>query len=290
MELRKAALVLSDISGYTNFLQLHTMSLLHAEKIITELMEAVIDASRHPLQLYKLQGDSLLFYAFAESTDNLDEHREIARDVLDQSLAFFDAFRNTADQLIGCNVCPCDACRQVGDLHLKSILHFGEVAFKKVRGFEELAGEEVILTHRLAKNSIPVDEYLMLTKQFHDLSGGGEREVEFESRTEDCAGIGQVPIMVYYPSPAPPPSPRKLIPTLYTAARLDGYGFLRTMGLKDAPEQRIEAAYREACEVDDKENLTQKPARLGNFLRDCVKGLAMVLRPGTKSDASNTRK
>lgn len=289
MELRHAALVLSDISGYTHFLKLHTMSLLHAEKIITELMEAVIDSSKHPLKLYKLQGDALLFYAAAKSPDDLDEHREIARDVLDQATAFFDAFRDTADKLIGCNVCPCDACRQVGDLHLKSILHFGEVAFKKVHHFEELAGENVILTHRLAKNRIPGNEYLLLTKTFHDLSGGGSNDLEFESRSEECDGIGQIPIMVYHPSPAPPPSPRSLISTLHTAARLDGYGFLRTMGLKDPPEQRIEASYREACEVNDKENLTQKPARLGSFLRDCVVGLILAIRSIGQKDVSRKK-
>ena len=32
MELKQAIIVVADISGYTNFIKLHTMSLLHAEK------------------------------------------------------------------------------------------------------------------------------------------------------------------------------------------------------------------------------------------------------------------
>lgn len=43
MEIKRVALVLVDISGYTRFMKLHAMSLLHVESIITELLEAVID-------------------------------------------------------------------------------------------------------------------------------------------------------------------------------------------------------------------------------------------------------
>jgi len=35
MEIKRVALVLADISGYTRFMKAHTMSLLHAEAIIT---------------------------------------------------------------------------------------------------------------------------------------------------------------------------------------------------------------------------------------------------------------
>jgi hypothetical protein len=278
MELRNAALVLSDISGYTNFLQLHSMSLLHAEKIVTELMEAVIDASSHPLTLNKLEGDALLFYAVAENADDPSELSELCRDVLKQSLAFFDAFRTTADSLIGCNICPCDACRQVDELQLKSFLHFGEVAVKQVRTFEELAGQVVIVTHRLAKNSIPSDEYLLLTDTFYETAfGAGESEdITFENRTENCEGIGPVPIKVYYPNPAPPPSPRKLLPTLYNAVRLDLYGALRTVSLTKKPPPMARSIAEEACNLDAGEE--KKSVTLASFIGDAFTGLGMVLR------------
>ena len=38
MEVKRLALVLVDISGYTRFVKMHTMSLLHAESIITDLL------------------------------------------------------------------------------------------------------------------------------------------------------------------------------------------------------------------------------------------------------------
>jgi len=43
MELKRVVMVLADISGYTRLMTMHTASLLHAEAIIAELLEAVID-------------------------------------------------------------------------------------------------------------------------------------------------------------------------------------------------------------------------------------------------------
>ena len=63
MELKRVVLVLADISGYTRFMKIHTMSLLHAETIITELLEAVLDHAEFPLTLSKLEGDAAFMYA-----------------------------------------------------------------------------------------------------------------------------------------------------------------------------------------------------------------------------------
>jgi len=39
------------------------MSLLHAEAIISDLLEAVIDHAEYPLTLSKLEGDAVFLYA-----------------------------------------------------------------------------------------------------------------------------------------------------------------------------------------------------------------------------------
>ena len=65
MELIKAVLVLADIGGYTRFIKMHGTSLVHAERIITDLLESVINESEFPLTLNKLEGDAALFYAGA---------------------------------------------------------------------------------------------------------------------------------------------------------------------------------------------------------------------------------
>lgn len=193
MELIQAFIILIDISGYTKFIQKHRVTLMHAERIITELLESVIDASTHPLILNKLQGDAALFYARSDGS------RETAREVLGQLQRFFAAFAEREKLLVSeCSLCVCDACLGAGQLKLKVIAHHGEVAVKQVKQFEEIAGSDVILAHRLLKNTVKGGEYLMLSKTLHDLCGSIDGR-EPELRNEHCDGIGEVEVMVYYP-------------------------------------------------------------------------------------------
>jgi len=44
------------------------------------------------------------------------------------------------------------------------IAHAGKALLHEVGGLHELAGVDVILLHRLLRNSVPGSEYLMLTE------------------------------------------------------------------------------------------------------------------------------
>ena len=80
MRLARALLVIVDISGSSEVITTRQVSLLHAEQIITDLMEAVIDRADHPLTVNKLEGDAaLLFREYAD-----DEAAVATRDVLAQ--------------------------------------------------------------------------------------------------------------------------------------------------------------------------------------------------------------
>jgi len=194
MEVKNAFIVLLDISGYTKFIKLHKFSLIHAEQIINELLESIINSSDHPLVLNKLQGDAALFYAVS------DDGQAVAQDILRQVTRFFDAFQQREKELVSeCGLCACDACAKVDQLRLKAILHHGEVAIKQI---QELAGETVILAHRLLKNSIKQDEYILLSDAFYRLSGGLEGQ-KAERRSENCEGLGKVDVVVYYPAYGP---------------------------------------------------------------------------------------
>ncbi|MBI3241659.1 MAG: DUF2652 domain-containing protein [Chloroflexi bacterium] len=203
MEIKQAVMVLADISGYTRFMKMHTVSLLHAEAIIAELLEAVIDHTEHPLTLSKLEGDAAFLYAML---DESSDGRAAAQEVVQQVTAFVDAFKAKERALIACNVCACEACNNIGQLKLKAFLHVGQTAIKKIRQFEELGGEDAIVIHRLLKNSIPGKEYIVMTDAFYELSGGLTGQTP-EGRTEECEGIGPVPIRVYYPIGEEPPLP-----------------------------------------------------------------------------------
>jgi hypothetical protein len=196
MEIKEVALVLADISGYTKFLEWNRTSMLHAEQIVNDLLEAVIDTAEYPLRLNKLEGDAALLFTHLDGHDP----QEVARDVTRQSVHFLDAFKTKQQQLIDDGSCPCDACQNLHRLSLKAFLHQGQVIIKKVRQFEELAGPEVILIHRLLKNQLTAREYLLMTEKFYALSGGVPDLLPV-THTERYQDIGEVKVHVFYTSP-----------------------------------------------------------------------------------------
>jgi hypothetical protein len=95
-----------------------------------------------------------------------------------------------------------------------------------------VAGEDVILAHRLLKNSIQKDEYLLLTDEFHRLSGDVEGMVS-EQRKEECEGLGTVDVNVYYlpeRTTASPVMKRTLWEKLKITAKTDSYLIQRLLG------------------------------------------------------------
>ncbi len=199
MELKQIAIVLVDISGYTHFLQYHQACIIHAEQIITELLEAVIDTAEYPLTLNKLEGDAALLYAEISANPT-----QAAQDIFKQVQQFFNAFKHKQQHLIDAaeGGCPCTACRQIDALQLKAFLHYGEVLIKRIRNFEELAGEPVILAHRWLKNSIGASEYILLTPEFQELSGSIEG-MPSQQHQETYEDMGTVMAHVYYPELLP---------------------------------------------------------------------------------------
>ena len=226
MELHQVFLVVVDISGYTRFIRQHQMSLMHAEAIITTLMESVIDASEHPLTVNKLEGDAVLFYALS------DRSGAAARDIFAQVLRFSEAFYARLGQLQQRSFCTCQGCTQMGQLDIKAVVHHGEAALKRVKQFEELAGEEVILVHRLLKNTIGKERYVLMSEPFFRLLAPGNPEA-FEARTEQCEGIGAVTVFVHHPgAPLPIAAPASRWDKLRHAGLLHGYVLRRLLRLR----------------------------------------------------------
>jgi len=196
MRLINALLLIADVSGYTHFIRHRAVSLAHAESIVTELLESVIDRAEHPLILNKLEGDAALLYA-----EVTNDPRAAVESAVGQAGAFFDAFTaRRAEVQDARRHCSCDACTAIDGLGLKVFVHVGEVLLKPVRHFEELAGEEVILIHRLLKNHVPAREYVLLSQPVHDVVG--RLLPECAAVTEDIEGLEPVTIW-WLPPDAP---------------------------------------------------------------------------------------
>lgn len=203
MSMHDAVVVLADIGGYTRFIKLHGMALVHAESVVTTLLESVIDQTEHPLVFNKLEG-AVLFYALAD-----DSPQTVAESALRQVNGFFQAFE-TRKREIGVDAfCNCGACTEVVNLDIKAVMAYGSVVLRKVKRFEEISGTPVIVAHRLLKNSVPLDEYVLVAESVEKLLGGSPSEGI--RTTEQCEGIGPVNAVYYPPNPVVHTSPKRSI-------------------------------------------------------------------------------
>ncbi len=139
-----AFFAIADISGYTNFLA--AVELDHAQDIIADFMDTVVKGLRPPFRLAKFEGDAAFVYALAEKVDG-----SLLQDAIEG--AYFK-FRRRLRDVKQASTCECQACAAMGNLDFKFVVHYGEMVKQKMGGREELAGRDVILVHRLLKNTI----------------------------------------------------------------------------------------------------------------------------------------
>ena len=75
-------LFIADISGYTKYMVENKNAYVHAQIIITELLETIIKELNLPFEVSKLEGDAVFFYHKVES----DEIIADSNGILDISL------------------------------------------------------------------------------------------------------------------------------------------------------------------------------------------------------------
>ncbi|HTY31627.1 DUF2652 domain-containing protein [Mycobacterium sp.] len=153
MTIRRAVLLIADIGGYTHYMHWNRTHLAHAQQTVAGLLESVIDAGKG-LKLAKLEGDAAFFW---EPDGNA---KVLVCDRLSRMRQSFLARRERFKRDIACE---CASCSQLDNLSLKFVVHVGEVAEQRVKRHVELAGVDVILVHRMLKNSVPVLEYVLMT-------------------------------------------------------------------------------------------------------------------------------
>ena len=201
----RGLLLIADIGGYTEYMSTHRMSLAHAEVNTGRLLEAVIDAA-DGLELIEVEGDAAFLYRQVDAATP----DALVGEVVRLSLAMHRAF-HLEREYVARNLCPCAGCKEAANLTLKFVAHVGEVATQQIRQRLKLVGIDVILVHRLLKNTVPMREYVLLTE---DLYGSGSPALpDTVGQVEpDLDGFGQV--KAYYvavadlqPGDAPLPRP-----------------------------------------------------------------------------------
>jgi hypothetical protein len=188
-----AVLLVADISGYTKFMKMHEISLNHAKQIVVRLLKSIINAAKPPLTVAELEGDAVFFYAPCAQKDIKKTTEIVKKQIID----LFNSFKKELYIMNNMDVCSCPACIETGDLKLKQVVHTGEIELEKINKSEKLFGVDVIVVHRMLKNSVPSNEYIMMTdqayKDFDDFYG-----LKPSPFRENFEGIGEVDTQVFY--------------------------------------------------------------------------------------------
>jgi hypothetical protein len=200
---REMILILADISGYTRFMMSNRTAVIHAQGIISTLMKAIIREVAIPLEISKLEGDAI--FMFADSGHSADWQATCAQ-VGEKLIRFIDAFDSALQELVQVNSCSCPPCRHAPELRLKVLGHVGKALRYTLGPFEELAGVDVILVHRLLKNPVAVKSYLLLTENAFRLLRPAAA-LTFESMALAYEEVGQIQVRVHTPAKEVSPSP-----------------------------------------------------------------------------------
>jgi hypothetical protein len=187
-------LIIADISGYTRYMTANAKTLAHSQTIITELVKTIVRHVELPLELAKLEGDAVFLFCRKQiATPSWLETKKLIGEKL---LSFFRLFSDRVNELSRSTTCTCHACTHIEKLRLKVVVHSGEALFHRVFNFVELAGVDVILVHRLLKNSVTTDQYLLLTDAaLEDLSFPAP--IPWARAAETYDDIGHVGTLVY---------------------------------------------------------------------------------------------
>ena len=155
--LTRELLLIADLSGYTGYLAGGEPE--EAPLIAGDLVETLVDSLVPPFELAGLEGDAAFLH--------IDPSRVNGQELLTAIARSYDAFRRRVESLRLGTSCECSACQTVPQLDLKFFAHVGTVLRQRIAGRDELAGRDVILVHRLMKDSAPAQSgatsYALLT-------------------------------------------------------------------------------------------------------------------------------
>lgn len=140
----RGCLVLADISGYTKYLT--GVELEHSHDVLTDLVSVIAEQMRGVLHLAKLEGDAVFCYGPEGDADGSM--------LLTMVESCYLTFARRVQTIHLQTTCQCDACRLIPRLNLKFLTHYGEYVQEMVAGSRELVGGDVVLAHRLLKNSV----------------------------------------------------------------------------------------------------------------------------------------
>ncbi|MCZ6528967.1 MAG: DUF2652 domain-containing protein [Chloroflexi bacterium] len=198
-------LLIPDISGFTQFVS--EVEISHSKHIVTDLLELLIDANKLGLKLCEVEGDALFYYkqgdipAFAPLVDQIDHWSR--------------SFHSRLRLLERDTYCKCGACQGLSNLGLKVVGHCGEFSAYAVKKQVKVMGEDVILVHRMLKNSVVGQDYALFSRSLTNRIGTDRaRNAGFREHQETYETFGEISMdyldLSGIAAEVPPAPPRRI--------------------------------------------------------------------------------
>jgi class 3 adenylate cyclase len=186
----QGCLLFADITGYTDYLA--GTELMHAQDVLADLLETLVNSVQPTFKLSKLEGDAA--FAYAESASLSPSM------VMDTVETAYFSFRKRLRDITHSTTCECNACVLIPSLDLKFFIHQGEYVVREIAGSEELTGPDVILVQRLAKGTsgdvIGKPAFAVYTEKTLSKMAMDPTILGFAPHTETLSGIGDVQVFV----------------------------------------------------------------------------------------------
>ena len=187
----RTVLLIADISGYTSYLA--GVELDHAQDILADLIGTVVTTLRPTFKLAKLEGDAAFMTAPEAEVDG-----SLLLDTVERC---YFGFRRRRRDVRQATSCTCDACTRIPDLNLKFVVHVGPVVRQQIAGLDELVGRDVIVVHRLLKNSVAevtdVAAYALITDACTSAMDLVPARLGMTPHTDTYDIVGEVPAWVH---------------------------------------------------------------------------------------------
>jgi hypothetical protein len=183
----------------------------------------------------EIEGDAVLLYKKGDPPSK--------KEIVEQCVKIFTAFHNMIRSIAGAPLCQCKACTGLGNLTLKFVVHFGNIAEHNVARFTKASGVDMVIAHRLLKNSIPGNEYVLTTDSYlKNIPDGAEaNDLDWMQAREEYPSIGVIEFsfasLTQLKQTIPPPKER-----VTTAAEVDANATVSV-------QIEINVPYNEAEEV-----------------------------------------
>ena len=178
---KSTLLYIPDISGFTGFV--NKTEIDHSQHIISELLEIIIESDKTGMSISEIEGDAVFFYK-----DDVPSVPEL----IDQCQTTFLNFHNHLRQYDTERICRCGACETASKLSLKFIVHQGIVNKITIKDHHKLHGADVILAHKLLKNSITEKEYILITDRFRTDGAPSKEWVSVNKASDTYKDLGKL--------------------------------------------------------------------------------------------------